>query len=192
MSRVGERPIEVPSGVKVRLEGNSVVVEGPLGTMSMDVQPDMEIKRDNGVLLVERPSDERQHRQLHGLTRTLIANMVQGVTNGFQKSLELRGMGYRAELQNRQLMLYVGFSQPVEFEVPEGIDFEVESFTASSQNEYIAARIAVKGIDKQQVGNVAATLRSVRAVEPYKGKGLRYLDEIIRLKPGKQAKAGEA
>lgn len=190
MSRIGRKPIPIPDGVKVQVIGNKVVVEGPKGRLEQSFHPDMIIRSNNGQILVERPSDNRFHRSLHGLTRTLIANMVEGVTQGFQKVLEVRGMGYRVELvSSNKLRLHLGFSHPVNFEAPDGISFEVESFTPTQQNQYLAAKVVVKGIDKQLVGDVAARIRMLRKVEPYKGKGIRYADEVVRLKPGKQVKS---
>ncbi|MDV2494707.1 MAG: 50S ribosomal protein L6 [bacterium] len=175
MSRVGLRPIEVPEGVEVTLEPGSVTVKGPKGTLHQAIHPDMRIVREDSVLRVERPSDERMHRALHGLTRTLVANMVEGVTKGFEKQLEIQGMGYRAMLQGKDLTLHLGHSYPIEYKTPEGIEFEV-----SGRNIII-----VRGIDKQQVGQVAAEIRAFRKPEPYKGKGVRYVGEVVRRKVGK-------
>lgn len=189
MSRIGRKPIPIPETVKIEIDGTTVSVEGPKGRLVQKFHPEMIIRRDDNQIVVERPSDNRFHRSLHGLTRTLIANMIEGVTRGFQKQLEVHGMGYRVELISpNKLRLYLGFSHPVVFEAPDGINFEVESFTPTQQNQYLSARITVKGIDKQLVGDVAAKIRMLRKVEPYKGKGIRYADEIVRLKPGKQAK----
>lgn len=179
MSRIGKRPIPIPSGVDVQVERGVVRVKGPKGELSLQIEPEMIVTRDNGTLLVQRPSEERRHKQLHGLYRTLIANMVQGVTEGYRKDLEIQGVGYRAALEGKTLVLNVGFSHPVRIDPPPGISFVVESPT----------RIGVVGIDKQLVGEVAARIRRVRPPEPYKGKGIRYLGEQIRRKVGKAGKA---
>lgn len=189
MSRIGRKPIPIPEGVKVEINNNTVVVEGPKGKLQQSFHPDMIIRSENGQIIVERPSDNRFHRSLHGLTRTLIANMIEGVTKGFRKVLEVRGMGYRVELiGENKLRLMLGFSHPIVFEAPQGITFNVESFTPTQQNQYLSAKIVVNGIDKQLVGDVAARIRALRKVEPYKGKGIRYEDEVVKLKPGKQVK----
>ena len=169
MSRIGKLPISVPGGVTITVDdGNTVTVKGPKGTLTEKISPDMMIEQDNGVLHVKRPSDDKQHRALHGLTRSLIHNMVVGVTEGFAKNLEIEGVGYRAQLQGSKLVLNMGYSHPVEFEAPEGISFEVPA----------PNRITVKGISKQQVGQP----------EPYKGKGIRYAGEYVRRKEGKTGK----
>jgi large subunit ribosomal protein L6 len=189
MSRIGRKPIPIPEGVKVEINNNTVVVEGPKGKLQQSFHPDMIIRSENGQIIVERPSDNRFHRSLHGLTRTLIANMIEGVTKGFRKVLEVRGMGYRVELiGENKLRLMLGFSHPIVFEAPQGITFNIESFTPTQQNQYLSAKIVVNGIDKQLVGDVAARIRALRKVEPYKGKGIRYEDEVVKLKPGKQVK----
>ena len=179
MSRVGRQPIVVPSGVKVNIEGDRVTVTGPKGELSRQVHPDISIRLDDGQLLVDRPSDRPQHRSLHGLTRSLLANMVTGVIEGFTKMLELHGVGYRARMEGQKLVLQVGYSHPVLVEAPEGIEFETPSATS----------IVVRGNDKQQVGEVAANIRKIRKPEPYKGKGIRYEDEYVRKKAGKAAKS---
>ena len=179
MSRIGKLPISVPGGVTITVDdGNTVTVKGPKGTLTEKISPDMMIEQDNGVLHVKRPSDDKQHRALHGLTRSLIHNMVVGVTEGFAKNLEIEGVGYRAQLQGSKLVLNMGYSHPVEFEAPEGISFEVPA----------PNRITVKGISKQQVGQMAADIRAVREPEPYKGKGIRYAVEYVRRKEGKTGK----
>lgn len=179
MSRIGKLPISVPGGVTITVDdGNTVTVKGPKGTLTEKISPDMMIEQDNGVLHVKRPSDYKQHRALHGLTRSLIHNMVVGVTEGFAKNLEIEGVGYRAQLQGSKLVLNMGYSHPVEFEAPEGISFEVPA----------PNRITVKGISKQQVGQMAADIRAVREPEPYKGKGIRYAGEYVRRKEGKTGK----
>ncbi|HYH27204.1 MAG TPA: 50S ribosomal protein L6, partial [Actinomycetota bacterium] len=156
MSRIGKEPIPVPSGVSVDLREGAVVVKGPKGELTQRVDPDMRVSLDDGTVKVERPSDERQHRALHGLTRTLIANMVEGVTNGYQKALEIHGVGYRAALQGKDLELQLGFSHPVRFPAPDGIEFEVPA----------PNRVVIRGIDKQLVGEVAADIRKIRKPEP--------------------------
>ncbi|NYE57957.1 50S ribosomal protein L6 [Carboxydothermus ferrireducens] len=181
MSRIGRKPIPVPQGVEVKVEGTTVTVKGPKGSLTREFHPDMKITFDGSQILVERPSDEKEHKALHGLTRTLINNMIIGVTNGYQKSLELVGVGYRAAKQGRKLVLMVGYSHPVEMDPPEGIEIEVPA-----QNQII-----VKGIDKELVGNFAATIRAVREPEPYKGKGIKYTDEVIRRKAGKTGGKGK-
>lgn len=179
MSRIGKLPISVPGGVTITVDdGNTVTVKGPKGTLSEKISPDMEIEQDNGVLHVKRPSDDKHHRALHGLTRSLIHNMVVGVTEGFAKNLEIEGVGYRAQLQGSKLVLNMGYSHPVEFDAPEGITFEVPT----------PNRIVVKGASKQQVGQMAADIRAVREPEPYKGKGVRYEGEHVRRKEGKTGK----
>jgi large subunit ribosomal protein L6 len=182
MSRIGKEPIPVPDGVKVQIEGPRVSVEGPKGALHQDLSPDMKVTLEDAVVTVARPSDERNHRALHGLTRTLIANMIEGVTNGYQKVLEIHGVGYRAALQGRDLELQLGFSHPVKFPAPEGIEFEVPA----------PVRIIIRGIDKQLVGEVAADIRKIRKPEPYKGKGIRYEGEYVRKKAGKAAKGALA
>lgn len=178
MSRIGKQPIVIPAGVEVAVDGSRVSVKGPKGTLEQVFHADMRIVLDNGTLRVERPSDERLHRSLHGLTRTLLANMVEGVTSGYEKRLEIVGVGYRAALKDSSLELAVGFSHPVTFRPPSGIEFEVPA----------ANRITVRGIDKQLVGEVAAEIRKIRKPEPYKGKGIRYEGEYVRKKAGKAAK----
>jgi large subunit ribosomal protein L6 len=179
MSRIGRAPIPVPSGVDVTLDGRRVTVKGPQGTLARELPPDITVRQEDGVLLVERPDDERTHRALHGLTRSLVNNMVVGVTQGFTKELEIVGVGYRAAAAGpTALDLALGFSHPVRVEAPEGITFEVPAPT----------RITVKGIDKEVVGQVAANIRKLRKPEPYKGKGVRYAGEVVRRKAGKAAK----
>ncbi len=175
MSRVGKAPVPVPSGVSVKLDGQRCSVTGPKGELTFEVHPAIRVSQDADELVVTRPSDAPQHRALHGLTRALIANMVTGVTDGFRKSLELRGTGYRAQLQGQQLVLNVGFSHPVEIQPLDGAQFEVETPTL----------VHVSGIDKQIVGQQAALVRRVRPPEPYHGKGVRYVDEYVRQKAGK-------
>jgi large subunit ribosomal protein L6 len=191
MSRVGKQPVPVPAGVTVEMRGGRIVVTGPKGTLERELPRDMTVRIEPGAVVVERPSDARQHRALHGLTRTLIANMVTGVSQGFRKSLELMGVGYRAQLQDRKLVLQIGFSHPVEVRPPQGIELSLETFTPMLDNNYLAARILVQGIDKEKVGQLAADIRAIKKPEPYKGKGVRYTGEVVRRKAGKAAvKAG--
>jgi large subunit ribosomal protein L6 len=179
MSRIGKTPIAVPSGVDVQIADGTVTVKGPKGSLSRDIPGEITVRQEEGTLLVERPDDQRQNRSLHGLTRTLVNNMVVGVTDGFAKELEIIGVGYRAEaLGPGSLRLALGFSHPVVVEAPEGITFEVPAPT----------RIVVRGIDKERVGQVAANIRSIRKPEPYKGKGVRYLGEKVLRKAGKTGK----
>ena len=178
MSRIGRLPIEVPSGVEVSIEGQDVTVKGPKGTLSHSVASPIEVVREDGVLTVTRPDDERRSRALHGLSRTLVANMVIGVTQGYSKNLEIVGVGYRVQPKGSGLEFALGFSHPVLIEAPEGIAFAVESPT----------KFSVSGIDKQQVGEVAANIRKLRKPDPYKGKGVRYAGEVVRRKVGKAGK----
>jgi large subunit ribosomal protein L6 len=180
MSRIGRLPIAVPSTVDVTIEGRQLTVKGPKGTLSRQLHPDMSVRQEDGSILVSRPTEQKTHKQLHGLTRTLVNNMVVGVTDGYRKGLEITGVGYRATLNGRKLTLNLGYSHPIEIDPPEGISFEVENPT----------RLAVIGIDKELVGQIAATVRSTRKPEPYKGKGVRYAGEQIRRKAGKAGKIG--
>lgn len=180
MSRIGKLPIPIPSGVEVSVTDNTVRVKGPKGELTKRLHPDMIIAAENGHVVVSRPSDSKLHRSLHGLTRTLIANMIEGVTKGFEKGLEIRGVGYRASKQGNKLVLSVGYSHPVEIEAPDGIEFDVPAPT----------RINVRGIDKELVGATAAKVRAVREPEPYLGKGIAYVGERIRRKAGKAGKVG--
>ena len=180
MSRIGRMPIPLPPGVEVTQDGASLSVRGPLGTLQREIHPDMLIERGEGQLRVVRPSDEPRHRALHGLTRTLVNNMVVGVTTGFTKGLEISGVGYRAQLQGPKLVLALGYSHPVEIDPPAGISFQVEAPT----------RLAVVGADKELVGQMAAYIRSQRKPEPYKGKGIRYAGEQVLRKAGKAGKVG--
>lgn len=179
MSRIGRMPVVVPKDVNIEIEGTTVRVKGPKGELARTLPSDMMISFDNGVIEVKRPTDERMHRSLHGMTRSLINNMVVGVSTGFQKVLEVNGVGYRAEINDKNLVLYVGYSHPVTMEPPAGISFEVDSKTR---------QIKVLGADKELVGQMAADIRKVRPPEPYKGKGIKYLDEKIRRKAGKTGK----
>jgi large subunit ribosomal protein L6 len=175
VSRIGRKPISLPAGVEINMENNIITVKGPKGILSQPIPEDIAIDREENELLVKRPSDAKRHRAMHGLTRALVANMVTGVTSGFEKKLEMVGVGYRAQMQGSKLVISIGFSHPVEVEAPEGIEFEVPAVT----------KITVKGIDKQLVGNTAAHIRAIRKPEPYKGKGLRYENEVVRRKAGK-------
>jgi large subunit ribosomal protein L6 len=177
MSRIGRAPITIPSGVDVTVVGNSVAVKGPKGELSLEVHPKMRVALDAGVMTVTRPDDAAPSRALHGLTRTLISNMVTGVTTGFEKKLEIQGVGYRASLKGADLEILVGYSHPVLVVPAENIQFEVPAPT----------QIVVRGIDKQRVGQTAAEIRSIRKPEPYKGKGIRYEGEAVRRKVGKRA-----
>ncbi len=179
MSRIGKLPVAVPKGVQVTVGAdNTVQVKGPKGTLSQKIHKDITVTLVGDVITVTRPSDEKEHRSLHGLSRSLIANMVEGVSTGFQKNLEIVGVGYRAQKQGKKLVLNVGYSHPVEIDEINGLEFEVPTPT----------RITVKGIDKQAVGEMAANIRRVRPPEPYKGKGIRYENEHVRRKEGKTAK----
>jgi large subunit ribosomal protein L6 len=177
MSRIGRKPIPVPASVTVSIEPEVVRVAGPRGELSERIPRDIIVAQEDGQLVVTRPTDRGEHRALHGLTRSLVANMVEGVTNGYQKTLEIQGVGYRAQLRGRDLELALGFSHPVSIKAPEGIEFEVPQPT----------RVVVKGISKQLVGEVAANIRKRRPPEPYKGKGIRYEGEYVARKVGKRA-----
>ncbi|WP_026569058.1 MULTISPECIES: 50S ribosomal protein L6 [Sediminibacillus] len=178
MSRVGFKILEIPEGVEVKLDGNTVTVKGPKGELSRTFHPDIEVKIEDNVLTVERPSDSKEHRALHGTTRSLIGNMVEGVHKGYEKSLEINGVGYRATKQGNKVVINAGYSHPVEIEPREGIEIDVPANT----------KVTVKGIDKELVGAVAANIRAIRPPEPYKGKGIRYEGEYVRRKEGKTAK----
>ncbi|CAJ1004476.1 MULTISPECIES: 50S ribosomal protein L6 [Bacillales] len=178
MSRVGKKPIVVPAGVTLTLNGSELTVKGPKGTLVRKFHPDMKININDNEVIVERPSDNKLHRSLHGTTRALIANMVTGVSEGFSRTLELVGVGYRAAKSGKGVTLSLGFSHPVEITPEEGIEIEVPNQTT----------LVVKGIDKERVGQVAAEIRSIRKPEPYKGKGIKYSDEVVRRKEGKKGK----
>ena len=180
MSRIGRLPIPVPAGVDIAIDGSHVVITGPKGTLQRDISPRLSLVREDGVLRVERPNDAKESRELHGLTRTLLSNMVTGVTTGYRKGLEITGVGYRAQLVGRKLQLALGYSHPIEIDPPEGIAFVVETPT----------RLAVTGIAKEQVGHMAARIRATRKPEPDKGKGVRYSGEVVRRKAGKAGKIG--
>ncbi|SIS61251.1 50S ribosomal protein L6 [Salimicrobium flavidum] len=178
MSRVGMLPIDIPEGVEITQDKNTVVVKGPKGELSRTISSEMTIKQEDNVLIVERPSDKQEHKALHGTTRSLVNSMVEGVSKGFEKALEIRGVGYRAQKQGEKVVVNAGYSHPIEIENREGIDIEIPTNT----------RIVIKGIDKELVGAVAANIRAIRPPEPYKGKGIRYENEPVRTKEGKSAK----
>jgi large subunit ribosomal protein L6 len=180
MSRIGRLPITVPAGVDVTLDGTTITVTGPKGTLTRTLTDRVAVEREDERLLVTRPSEDKTTKSLHGLTRTLVANMVEGVTTGYRKNLEITGVGYRAALQGTKLQLNLGYSHPIEIDPPAGIAFVVETPT----------KLAVVGIDKELVGRIAAQVRSTRKPEPYKGKGVRYAGEVIRRKAGKAGKVG--
>lgn len=178
MSRIGNKPIDVPAGTKVEIKENEVTVSGPKGTLTRTIRNEVSLSLEDNKLSVNRGGDDKIHRSLHGLTRTLVSNMIEGVSKGFTKSLDLVGVGYRCQLQGKKLVIQVGYSHPVEIESPEGIEFAVEGVN----------KIHVKGIDKQLVGDVASKIRAVRKPEPYKGKGIKYSTEVVRRKAGKSGK----
>jgi large subunit ribosomal protein L6 len=182
MSRIGLKPISVPEKVQVDVQGNQVTVKGPKGELSRSFDPDMKISLEDQVLSVRRPTDHRSHRALHGLTRALLANMVRGVSEGYSKTLQIVGTGYRAEMQGAKLLLHLGYSHPVEFDPPETISFTVPRDGRS---------VTVEGIDKEMVGEIAARIRRQRPPEPYKGKGVRYEGEHVRRKAGKAGRVGQ-
>jgi large subunit ribosomal protein L6 len=180
MSRIGRLPVPIPAGVEVAVDGRRLTVKGPKGELSRELHPDMLVAREDDRIVVSRPTEQKYHKQLHGLTRTLVNNMVTGVTTGYRRGLEITGVGYRAALVGKKLQLSLGYSHPVEIDPPAGITFELENPT----------RLAVVGIDKELVGRVAASVRATRKPEPYKGKGVRYAGERIRRKAGKAGKIG--
>src|SRR5258708_2182746 len=180
MSRIGKMPVEIPAKVQVTVQGNEVSVKGPKGQLKQVLPPDMTVSQEDGTLHVIRPSDSRRHRELHGLTRALINNMVNGVSKGYRKHLVIEGVGYRAEMQGKMLVMYLGFSHPIEIQPPADITFSIEE-----RGRFVF----VDGIDRQVVGQVGANIRNLRPPEPYKGKGVRYNDETIRRKAGKARKA---
>ena len=178
MSRIGNKPITVPAGVEVKLDGQHITVKGPKGTLERDIHKNMSVSIDGNIIKVTRPDDEAYNRSLHGLTRTLISNMIEGVLNEYTRELEINGVGYRAQLKGKNLLLTLGYSHPVEMEAPEGIKFEVPA----------PNQIIVRGVDKEQVGQVAAVIRTKRPPEVYRGKGIKYAEEHIRRKEGKAGK----
>lgn len=181
MSRIGKQPVVLDPQVQITIDGSHVTVRGPRGALSRNLVPEIQIEQQDSQLVLTRPNDEPRLRSLHGLSRSLVANMVTGVSSGFTKSLEVQGVGYRAQLQGQKIVLQVGYSHPVEVTPPEGITFAVEGTN----------RIHVQGIDKELVGQIAANIRSIRSPEPYKGKGIRYQGEVVRRKAGKGGKGGK-
>ena len=188
MSRVGKVPIEIPDGVELKQEGNTVIVKGASGELSKTFDPRITITIENGSATVTRANDEKEVRALHGLTRALLSNMIQGVSSGYEKTLQLIGVGYSVEPKGKKLLFSLGFSHPVLFELPEGIEFEIQKPEPYEKAEFrnIQAKIVVRGIDKQLVGQVSADIKSLRPPEPYKGKGIRFVGEYVRKKAGKQ------
>ncbi|WP_087975055.1 50S ribosomal protein L6 [Oceanobacillus rekensis] len=178
MSRIGLKPVEIPEGVELKLDGTTVTVKGPKGELTRELHQDMKVNIEGNILTVERPSDHKDHRALHGTTRSLISNMVEGVSKGFEKSLEIIGVGYRAQKQGNKLVINAGYSHPIEIDPIDGIEIDVPKNT----------QLTVKGIDKELVGAIAANIRAIRPPEPYKGKGIRYTNEYVRRKEGKTAK----
>ena len=181
MSRIGKKPVLLPAGVQIKINGSDVYVKGPKGELTRSFHPAMTIAMQDNEMTVSRPDDLRQNRALHGLTRALLNNMVEGVTRGFKKTLMVEGVGYRAEFTGKRLMLYLGYSHPIVVEPPDGITIQADPK---------AKTISIAGIDKEKVGEVAAEIRSLRPPEPYKGKGIRYSDEVVRRKAGKAGKVG--
>lgn len=181
MSRIGKKPVPIPAGVQIKIDGSNVVVTGPRGELARSFHPAMKIERQGAELLVVRPDDARENRALHGLTRALLNNMVDGVTTGFKKTLIVEGVGYRAELAGKNLMLFLGYSHPILIEPPVGIKFEVDTK---------AKTVAIDGNDRELVGEISAEIRAMRPPEPYKGKGIRYNNEVVRRKAGKAGKVG--
>ncbi|MBI5197898.1 MAG: 50S ribosomal protein L6 [Nitrospirae bacterium] len=181
MSRIGKKPIEIPKGIEVQIDGHSVSMKGPKGKIAKGLNPGVVIRKEDGKISVSLPEDVRVSRSIHGLTRTLIANMVEGVSKGFQKILEISGVGYRAQIQGKNLVMTLGFSHPITYALPEGITAEVEKQTV----------VTLHGVDKELLGQVAADIRSYRVPDPYKAKGIRYRGEVVRRKAGKAGKAGK-
>ena len=191
MSRIGKAPIPLPAGVTAELSDHHLTVNGPKGTLSRSLPEDMGIAVDDAVILVSRPTESKDHRALHGLTRSLIANMVQGVTQGYERVLELYGVGFRIQPQGQKLAMQLGYSHPVPFDLPEGISAQVETFVPTLENQYLSVRLTLRGTDKEELGLTAARIRSLRKPEPYKGKGFRYRGERIRRKAGKGAQSAK-
>ena len=179
MSRIGKQPIDIPGGVDIKMDGNHIVVKGPKAQLELDAHPEMVVKIEDNVIAVERPSDQPNHRALHGLTRSLIANMIEGVTEGFQRTLEIQGVGYRAEKSGGGITLHLGYSHTISYKAPQGVEIELPNQTT----------VVIQGADKQAVGHAAAVIRGFRPPEPYKGKGVRYQGEHVRRKAGKTAGA---
>lgn len=188
MSRVGRAPIAIPKGVTITIADGKVTAKGPKGTIEREVHPEITVAQDDGQLVVSRPTDQGRHRALHGLTRALLNNAVVGVSEGFAKVMELRGVGYRAEVAGKDLNLSLGYSHPVRIPLPEGVSAEVQASTPTMENGLLAATITLRCHDKQVLGDFASDVRGRRPVEPYKGKGLRYKSEIVKRKMGKQGK----
>jgi large subunit ribosomal protein L6 len=182
MSRVGKKPIDIPSGVEAKLETGKITVKGPLGEMSQDVNPKLTLKKENNKLVVERPSNQKIYRELHGLTRNLIANMFIGVSKGYEKTLDITGVGFKASAQGSNLMLNLGFSHPIVYPLPKGIKATVDAKQT---------QITLKSVDKQLIGQIAANIRNLKKPEPYKGKGIKYSNEVIQRKEGKAGKGGK-
>jgi len=187
MSRIGRSPIPLPAGVTAELNDHDLIVTGPNGQLSSHLHEEMAIVVEDQVITVARPSDSKDHRSLHGLTRTLVANMVTGVSQGYEKVLELYGVGFRIQPQGQRLTLQLGFSHPVIFDLPEGISASIDTFVPTSENNYLSARLTLRGIDKGVLGQTAASIRAAKKPEPYKGKGFRYRGEQVRRKAGKAA-----
>ena len=187
MSRIGKAPIPLPAGVTAELTDHNLKVKGPKGELSRQLREDIAIAIEEQAIIVRRLSDSKDQRALHGITRTLVANMVIGVTQGYEKVLELYGVGFRIQPQGSRLNLQLGFSHPVVFDLPEGVTAQAESFVPTSENQYLSARLTLRGIDKEELGQLAATIRAARKPEPYKGKGFRYRGEVVRRKAGKAA-----
>ena len=187
MSRVGQQPVTVPAAVTVTISaGNEVQASGPKGTIVRKFRPEMDISQSNGQVLVKRPSDEREHRALHGTTRSLIANMVKGVSEGFKKELEVHGVGYRVQKQGEKVVLQIGYSHPIEVLPPAGVEVDqIETFTPTQANQWLTTRFVVSGANNEDVGQFASVIRKARKVDPYRGKGIRYRGEMIRRKAGK-------
>jgi large subunit ribosomal protein L6 len=189
MSRIGKSPIPLPSGVTAEISQARLTVKGPKGELSRDLPGAMAIALEENAIVVQRPSDSKEHRSLHGLTRSLAANMVRGVSEGYVKVLELYGVGFRVQLQGQRLNMQLGFAHPVVVDLPVSITAEVETFVPTAENEYLSCRVSLTGIDKELLGQTAATIRALKKPEPYKGKGFRYRGEHVRRKAGKAAQA---
>jgi large subunit ribosomal protein L6 len=191
MSRIGKAPIPLPAGVAAELTDHTLVVKGPKGSLSRRLHEQIEVAIEGQAIVLRRPSESKQHRSLHGLTRTLVANMVAGVSHGYEKVLELYGVGFRVQQQGQRLTMQLGFSHPVVFDLPEGIAATTETFVPTSENRYLSARLTLRGIDKELLGQLAASIRAARKPEPYKGKGFRYQGEVVRRKAGKAVQSAQ-